>query len=187
MFSWVELKARSWQLQDLVCSPPPTLCRTNPFPTLGACPKRSPPTTALCSHPGVGRETQLLWTQAPHPHSLGSLCLVTETSALGLTGFSGYWLGPATPNRAWPAQGRAWAGPGKPLTLPFGRWQALRAASTRLRSAGNIWKKLKEQRKAGAKEPDQTWRRKASRSWAEVWGEGEQGRLTFSQESSLRG
>lgn len=35
----------------------------------------------------------------------------------------------------------------KPLTFPLGRWQALRAASTRLRSAGNIWKKLKEQRK----------------------------------------
>lgn len=85
---------------------------------------------------------------------------------------------PRHPNQAWPlwplvraSPGEGWAGLGEPLTLPFGRWQALRAASTRLRSAGNIWKKLKEQRKAPGKERGQTWRGKAVRSWGEVWGE----------------
>lgn len=71
------------------------------------------------------------------------------------------------------------------LTLPLGRWQALRAASTRLRSAGNIWKKLKEQRKAPGKERGQAWKGKALGSWSEV-GE-ELGRLTSSQGSSLQG
>lgn len=112
-----------------------------------------------------------------------SLCLVSEPGALGLTGFLGCWLGcvliPAfdAPNQARPhwtlvttsSGERGWAGVGKPLTLPLGRWHALRAASTRLRSAGNIWKKLKEQRKVPGKERGQTRRGKALRSWVEVW------------------
>lgn len=54
--------------------------------------------------------------------------------------------------------------------MPFGRWQALRAASTRLRSAGNIWKKLKKQRKAPGQERGQAWRGKALGSSEDMWG-----------------
>lgn len=59
---------------------------------------------------------------------------------------------------------------GEPLTLPLGRWQALRAASTRLRSAGNIWKKLKKQRKAPGKEKGEAWGAKALGSSEAMWG-----------------
>ena len=61
--------------------------------------------------------------------------------------------------------------------MPLARWQALRAASTRLRSAGNIWKKLKEQRKACGQREESAERRKALGSWAQVWGGNRAGSL----------
>lgn len=63
-------------------------------------------------------------------------------------------------------------GAGEPLTLPFGRWQALRAASTRFRSAGNIWKKLektKRERPAGQRDRCQP-RGELVEVWEGSWG-----------------
>lgn len=68
-------------------------------------------------------------------------------------------------------------GVGEPLTLPLARWQALRAASTRFRSAGNIWKKLKEQRKACGQGEESAERGRALGSRAEVWGGNRAGSL----------